>query len=66
MTARSRYADAGPQRSLPGFADLAHRPALASAIGVSAQIVAVDYQSSVSVEDGVANFVQWYRDYYAT
>lgn len=32
---------------------------------VSALIHDVDYKPSVSVEDGVANFVQWYRDYYA-
>jgi len=25
---------------------------------------AVGYQPTTSVEDGVANFVQWYRDYY--
>lgn len=28
-------------------------------------IHAVDYRPKVSVEEGVANFVRWYRDYYA-
>ena len=32
---------------------------------VSALAAAVDYTPKVSVEDGVANFVRWYRDYYA-
>lgn len=32
---------------------------------VSALIHDVDYRPSVSVEEGVANFVRWYRDYYA-
>jgi UDP-glucuronate 4-epimerase len=32
---------------------------------VSALAVAVDYTPTVSVEEGVAHFVRWYRDYYA-
>ncbi|MGV8940266.1 MAG: NAD-dependent epimerase [Lysobacter sp.] len=32
---------------------------------VSELIKAVDYRPKVSVEEGVANFVRWYRDYYA-
>ena len=31
---------------------------------VSALAAAVDYTPRVSVEEGVANFVRWYRDYY--
>jgi UDP-glucuronate 4-epimerase len=31
---------------------------------VSALAAAVDYTPKVSVEQGVANFVRWYRDYY--
>jgi len=31
---------------------------------VSALAAAVDYTPKVSVEEGVANFVRWYRDYY--
>lgn len=31
---------------------------------VSALAAAVDYTPQVSVEEGVANFVRWYRDYY--
>ena len=31
---------------------------------VSALIAAVDYRPTVSVEEGVANFVHWYRGYY--
>ncbi len=31
---------------------------------VSALIQDVDYRPSVSVEEGVANFVRWYREYY--
>ena len=33
---------------------------------VSALAAAVDYTPRVSVEEGVANFVRWYRDYYRT
>jgi UDP-glucuronate 4-epimerase len=32
---------------------------------VSALAAAVDYTPTVSVEEGVAHFVRWYRDYYA-
>lgn len=32
---------------------------------VSKLIATVDYQPKVSVEDGVANFVRWYQQYYA-
>ncbi len=32
---------------------------------VSALAAAVDYTPKVSVEEGVASFVRWYRDYYA-
>jgi UDP-glucuronate 4-epimerase len=31
---------------------------------VSELIAAVDYQPTVSVDQGVANFVAWYRDFY--
>ena len=29
-------------------------------------IAHVGYRPEVSVEEGVANFVRWYRDYYGT
>jgi UDP-glucuronate 4-epimerase len=32
---------------------------------VSALAAAVDYTPRVSVEEGVANFVAWYKGYYA-
>jgi UDP-glucuronate 4-epimerase len=37
---------------------------LATYADVDALIKDVDYKPTTSIEDGVANFVEWYRDFY--